>query len=67
MSESSGGALDRQGIEALAYMEKALELLDTFEPGVEVAAHLDLAICRLRDALARGANGECPQRQPPLS
>jgi hypothetical protein len=51
MSGSGGGSLEAEGVEALAYMEKALELLDTFDLDVEVGAHLDLAICRLRDAI----------------
>lgn len=51
MSDNGRGSVKREGVEALAYMEKALQLLDTLDLEVEVAAHLDLAICRLRDAL----------------
>lgn len=50
MGESRDGSLDREGLAALTRMEEALQLLDTIELPVETAAHLDLAICRLRDA-----------------
>ena len=52
MSESVSGSLEREGAAALALMEEALELIDRFETPVEIGAHLDLAICRLRDLLA---------------
>jgi hypothetical protein len=50
MGESRDGSLDREGVAALTRMEEALQLLDMIELPVETAAHLDLAICRLRDA-----------------
>jgi hypothetical protein len=34
---------------ALALMENALDLLDDADCSADVGAHLDLAICRLRD------------------
>jgi hypothetical protein len=34
---------------ALALMEDALDLLDDADCSADVGAHLDLAICRLRD------------------
>ena len=51
MGESRAGSLDREGLAALARMEEALQLLDSIELPIETAAHLDLAICRLRDIL----------------
>ena len=50
MSHSTEGA-PHQAVAALALMEQALALLDEIETPTEVAAHLDLAIARLRDAL----------------
>ena len=52
MSSEASGSLHREGTEALGLMEQALELLDHCDAH-EVGAHLDLAICRLRDAIAR--------------
>jgi hypothetical protein len=37
---------------ALKHMECALELLDQAEASADIGAHLDLAICRLREALS---------------
>jgi hypothetical protein len=51
MGESRTGSLAREGLAALMRMEEALQLLDTCELPIEAAAHLDLAICRLRDNL----------------
>lgn len=65
MSERSAGVPEREGAAALAYMEKALELLDTLDLGVEAAAHLDLAICRLRDALQPPTDAGSTRGQPP--
>lgn len=39
---------------ALQRMEQALILIDESECGLEVGAHLDLAICRLHQLLANG-------------
>ena len=49
--EGHSGRLDREGIAALNHMEEALELLDGCGDGSDVGAHLDLAICRLRDLI----------------
>ena len=49
MSRANAGSLEREGVEALRHMEEALRLIDSAELPVEVGAHLDLAICRLRD------------------
>ena len=52
MNDSASGTLEREGVGALAHMEEALELLDGCNAPADVGAHLDLAICRLRDVLA---------------
>jgi hypothetical protein len=36
---------------ALSYIEMALELLDEAGSPADIGAHLDLALCRLREAL----------------
>jgi hypothetical protein len=51
MSTSKEGSLEREGAAALALIEQALELVDSFEAPEEIGAHLDIAISRLRDAL----------------
>src|SRR3954452_8764527 len=51
MSETPAGPLRREGVEALSHMEEALGLLDCCEAAFDAGAHLDLAICRLRDVL----------------
>jgi hypothetical protein len=38
--------------EALRYMQSALKLLDDANCSADIGAHLDLAICRLRETLA---------------
>jgi hypothetical protein len=42
---------EQDGIDALALMEQALALLDRSDCNLEAGAHLDLAICRLRESL----------------
>lgn len=42
-----------EGVDALVRMEDALELLDRCDEAADVGAHLDLAICRLREVLAQ--------------
>jgi hypothetical protein len=51
MSSKASGSLQSEGAEALDLMEQALELLDRCDAH-DMGAHLDLAICRLRDAIA---------------
>jgi len=51
MSAESRQSLKQEGAEALRLMEAALALLDQCEAHA-LAAQLDLAICRLRDAIA---------------
>jgi len=53
MDENHSGRLDREGIAALTHMEEALVLLDGCGDGSDVGAHLDLAICRLRDLMTQ--------------
>jgi hypothetical protein len=53
MDDARPGRLDSEGAAALDHMEKALELLDRCDGADEVGAHLDLAICRLRKAVAQ--------------
>ena len=38
---------------ALSYMEAALKLLDKCDAPADIGAHLDMAICRLRDVLSQ--------------
>jgi len=45
---------------ALMLMQEALERLDRSEFALDAAAHLDLAICRLRDDLGPKAFEEGP-------
>jgi hypothetical protein len=42
--------------DALRSMEEALRLLDETDCSADVGAHLDLAICRLRDMLPQAAS-----------
>ena len=51
MSEPGVGSLHEEGAQALGLMERALELLDRCDAAMDVGAHLDLAICRLREAI----------------
>lgn len=47
---------------ALSYMEVALELLDGASAPGDIGAHLDLAVCRLREVLSgreREVSGTC--------
>ncbi len=39
---------------ALSLMGSALQLLDEADAPADVGAHLDLALCRLRDCMAQG-------------
>lgn len=52
MTQDSPASLQVHGVSALLRMEEALRLLDHCGAGADVAGHLDLAICRLRDAIA---------------
>jgi len=56
MCEPSSGRLAIEGAAALSLMEEALVLLDRCDDhAMEVGAHLDLAICRLRARMGAAA------------
>ena len=68
MRKDMSEALHRDGPEALSRMEEALELIDRCDGTAEIGAHLDLAICRLRDLIAKHARRSAPEspREPHL-
>lgn len=68
MGKDMSEALHRDGPEALSRMEEALELIDRCDGTAEIGAHLDLAICRLRDLIAKHARKSAPEspREPHL-
>ena len=51
MSKSMRSELEGNALAALSLMEEALALLDRDDFALDVGAHLDLAICRLREVL----------------
>jgi hypothetical protein len=51
MDQDRSGTLEDEGVRALALMQEALVLLDRCDGVTVVGAHLDLAICRLRDMI----------------
>jgi hypothetical protein len=53
VEKAASQVLQEIGIPALSRMEEALKLLDRCDCADEVGPHLDLAICRLRELLAR--------------
>lgn len=53
MVKGRPGRLQEDGQTALSLMEQALGLLDSCDSALDVGAHLDLAICRLRDHLRK--------------
>lgn len=61
MGKDVSEALQRDGLAALARMQEALELIDRCEGTSEIGAHLDLAICRLRDLIAKHAPKSAPE------
>jgi hypothetical protein len=66
--ESRNGRTDRGIVDdALACMERALELLDEAGVPSDIGAHLDLAICKLRDALPGLTAGRDLARTTPIS
>ena len=48
--------IERKLQEALNHMIEALEILDHCDASANVSSHLDLAICRLEDALGMAEN-----------
>ena len=61
MGKKMSETLQRDGIEALARMQEALELIDRCDGTAEIGAHLDLAICRLRDLMAKHEPKSAPE------
>ena len=58
MTNDACGSLQDEGVEALRMMEHALALLDQGPFSADVGAHLDHAICRLREVLALSSTEE---------
>ena len=63
MTSSASRSQEDIGVAALALLEQALELLDQFDAPIESAALVDLAMHRLRDALAAVAAQNAASRQ----
>jgi hypothetical protein len=57
MINGKPGQREEEGRAALTLMEQALELLDRCGTSLDAGAHLDLAICRLRERLQPGSGG----------
>lgn len=55
MGNAASDRVNADGASALSLMEEALGLLDRCDAAPEIGAHLDLAICRLREILGIGA------------
>jgi hypothetical protein len=51
MSQSIPEERRSRALSALELLEKALQLLDAIDAPANIGAHVDLAICQLRDAL----------------
>lgn len=51
MGQSGREASESDAMNALALLEEALSILDQVEAPAEISAHVDLAICRLRERL----------------
>ncbi len=53
--------------DAMTSMQKALQLLDETDAPADIGAHLDLAIVRLGEAMAKASNGwtELELSRPP--
>jgi hypothetical protein len=63
MSGTASSSQEEIGAAALALLEQALDLLDQLDWPVESAALVDLAMHRLRDALAAVAAQKAASRQ----
>jgi hypothetical protein len=55
-TSSTGGSLEQ----ALSYVQSALQILDSSQAPADIAAHLDLAMCRLQDFLGQHSSGATP-------
>ena len=51
MSQSIPEPRRSDALSALALLEKALQILDGIDAPANIGAHVELAICQLRDAL----------------
>lgn len=51
MSQSNCEPDQSDGPDALSLLEKALKILDAIEAPANIGAHVDLAICQLREVL----------------
>ena len=49
MSQSTPERRPSDGLKALALLEEALEILNSINVPEHIGAHVDLAICQLRD------------------
>jgi hypothetical protein len=63
MNDGAPGSLECEGAAALTRMEEALQLLDRCDGVLYIVPHLDLAICRLKEALEQ-ARPETAPTQP---
>lgn len=54
ISHSNAEPKRSKGLVALDHLEKALQILDDIEVPGNIGAHVDLAICQLRDVLEAG-------------
>ena len=53
MSQSIPQERRPDALSALDHLEKALQILDAVDAPANIGAHVDLAICQLRDALQK--------------
>lgn len=51
ISQSTAEPGRSKGLEALNHLEEALQILDVIEAPGNIGAHVDLAICQLKDVL----------------
>jgi hypothetical protein len=65
VESGSFGTGEQQLRNALRLMTNALQLLDEAECSADVGAHLDLAICRLKDLLPRSGSDAALDPVPP--
>jgi hypothetical protein len=57
MGQSTRGSKEPDASDALALLEEALCMLDELGMPADIGAHVDLAICRLRERLGKSAPG----------
>jgi len=64
MGESEANSSEPQAARALEMLEEALAILDDTDMPSDIGAHVDLAICRLRDRLQQSGDPEGPVASP---